>query len=334
MSEFTDIPVLDVQALSTNNPSDMSSLAEAFLKAYGTTGFGYIVNHGIDPGLIEAVFEASRRFHALPGTAKMAVELNQLHRGFIPINTSTDVNSKLADVKKPNQSESFMMMREDGPDSPDVLAGAYLAGPNQWPAPNPALGDFRETVTAYHDALSGLGRRLMRLAALAIGAEAEQILAAFERPTTWLRLLHYPPSPPTGPDDLFGSAPHTDFGCLTILAQDDVGGLQVQTPAGAWIDAPVIPGAFVVNVGDMLHRWSNGRLLSTPHRVINRSGRERYSCPFFFDPNVGTEIVPLPSCVTPQRPAAFKPVNFGDFLRTELEAGYDRHKPSGPDAVP
>lgn len=329
MAEFTDIPVLDVQALSTNDPAGMRLLAEAFLKAYGTTGFGYIVNHGIEPDITEAVFDASRRFHALSNAAKMAVELNQLHRGFIPINTSTDVNSKLADVKKPNQSESFMMMREDGPNGPDVLAGAYLAGPNQWPAPEPALGRFRATVTAYHDALSGLGRRLMGLAALAIGADPERLLTSFERPTTWLRLLHYPPSPPASPNDLFGSAPHTDFGCLTILAQDDVGGLQVQTPSGAWIDAPVIPGAFVVNVGDMLHRWSNGRLLSTPHRVINSSGRERYSCPFFFDPNVATEIAPLPSCITPDRPAAFERINFGEFLRSELEAGYDKHKASG-----
>lgn len=338
MTEFTDIPVLDVHALSTNDPTGMTNLAEAFLNAYGTTGFGYIVNHGIAPNVIEAVFEASRRFHALSASAKMAVELNHLHRGFIPINTSTDVNSKLAEVKKPNQSESFMMMREDGPDSPDVLAGAYLAGSNQWPSPDPVLGSgrgtFRQAVTAYHDSLSELARKLMALAALAIGAEPERILAAFERPTTWLRLLHYPPRPPASPSDLFGSAPHTDFGCLTILAQDDVGGLQVQTPAGVWIDAPVIPGAFVVNVGDMLHRWSNGRLLSTPHRVINRSGRERYSCPFFFDPHVATDIAPLPSCVTPDRPAAFESVNFGDFLRLELEAGYDKHKSSGRDAAP
>ena len=134
---------------------------------------------------------------------------------------------------------------------------------------------------------------------------------------------------------LFGSAPHTDFGCLTILAQDDVGGLQVQTPAGAWIDAPVIPGSFIVNVGDMLHRWSNGILRSTPHRVINRSGRERYSCPFFFDPNVATDIAPLPSCITPERPPAFEPINFGAFLKAELEAGYDKHKhPNHKDRAP
>ena len=339
MTEFTNIPVIDVQTLSTGASGDVTELADAFLQAYGATGFGYIVNHDIDPALIDGVFAASARFHALPQDRKMAVELNHLHRGFIPINTSTDVNSRLADVKKPNQSESFMMMREDGPDSPDRIAGAYLAGPNQWPARisarDPALGNFREAVTAYHDAMCGLGQKLMHVAALAIGAEPADLLHAFERPTTWLRLLHYPPRPPASPDDLFGSAPHTDFGCLTILAQDDVGGLQVQTPAGAWIDAPVIPGSFIVNVGDMLHRWSNGILRSTPHRVINRSGRERYSCPFFFDPNVATDIAPLPSCITPDRPPAFEPINFGAFLKAELEAGYDKHKhPNHKDWAP
>ena len=316
--EFSEIPVLDASPLIRGAPEEM---ADAFAKAYGETGFAYIVNHGVDEGLVRRVFAASAAFHGLPREAKMTVALDPNHRGFIPINTSTDVNSKLADVKRPNQSESFMMMREDEPDAPDVRAGAYLAGPNQWPD----LEGFREDVTAYHDALTDLGRRLMAVAALAIGADPAELAPAFARPTTWLRLLHYPPTDPAE-SDLYGSAPHTDFGCLTILAQDDVGGLQVQTPAGAWIDAPRIDGAFVVNVGDMLHRWSNGRLLSTPHRVINASGRERYSCPFFFDPNVATRIAPLPACVTPDRPPKFEPLVFGDFLRAELGAGYDQHK--------
>ena len=316
--EFTEIPVLDASPLSRGAPEEM---AEPFAKAYGEPGFAYIVNHGVRDALVDRVFAASAAFHALPPEAKTAVALDANHRGFIPINTSTDVNSKLADVKRPNQSESFMMMREDGPDAPDVRAGAYLAGPNQWPD----LDGFRADVTAYHDALTDLGRKLMAVAALSIGADPAELAPAFARPTTWLRLLHYPPTDPAE-SDLYGSAPHTDFGCLTILAQDDVGGLQVQTPAGAWIDAPRIDGAFVVNVGDMLHRWSNGRLLSTPHRVINTSGRERYSCPFFFDPNVATTIAPLPACVSPDRPARFEPLIFGDFLRAELGAGYDQHK--------
>ncbi len=322
MTEFTNIPVIDVTAIHGSDTAAKRQLAREFAHAYGTTGFGYIRNHGIPQTLIDRVFAASARFHALPHAVKMAVELNALHRGFIPINTSTDVNSKLADVKKPNQSESFMIMREDAADAPDVLSGGYLSGPNQWPD----LDGFQADVTAYHDALTGLGRKLMEIAALSVGADPAALLPVFERPTTWLRLLYYPPTGPVAEDGLYGSAPHTDFGCLTILAQDDVGGLQVQTPAGHWIDAPRIPGTFVVNVGDMLHRWSNGRLLSTPHRVINPSGQARYSCPFFFDPNVTTDIAPLRCCVTEETPARFDPTNFGEFLREELEAGYDKHK--------
>lgn len=310
MTEFTEIPVIRL-----GNRSD-ADLAQEFLTAYGQTGFGYIEDHGVDPALREAVFDASRRFHALPLEDKLKIRVNRSHRGYIPINTSTDVNSTLAEVTKPNQSASFMMMREDAVADPDI----YLSGPNQWPE----LAGFREALEAYVTAMSDLGRRLMRIALHATGATDHTVMAAFDTPTIWLRLLHYPPTPATSPDDLYGSAPHTDFGCLTLLAQDDVGGLQVRTPAGNWVDAPYRPGALVVNVGDMLHRMSNGRLLSTPHRVINRSGRERYSVPFFFDPHVNTVIEPLPGTGDP----AHTPQKFADFLRSELEASYDAHKPA------
>lgn len=312
MTEFTEIPVIDVGPLVRGENHE--TLVDEFRHAYSTIGFGYIIGHGIDPALIDAVFEASARFHALPLSEKIRIKLNHLHRGYIPINTSTDVNSKLADVKKPNQSASFMMMREDAVADPDV----YLSGPNLWPT----LPEFREALLTYSDAMTLLGSRLIKLALAAAGANPEDATAGFQTPTTWLRLLHYPPTPPKAPDDLYGSAPHTDFGCLTLLAQDNVGGLQVKTPTGNWIDAPKIDGAFVVNVGDMLHRMSNGRLLSTPHRVINRSGRERYSCPFFFDPHVSYDVVPLPGTGTPE----FDPINFGTFVRRELQAGYDTHK--------
>ncbi len=311
MTEFTEIPVIRL-----GDRTD-SEIAAEFRAAYGTTGFGYIEDHGIDPALVEAVYDASQRFHALPLENKMAITVDRSHRGYIPINTSTDVNSTLADVTKPNQSASFMMMREDEKADPDV----YLSGPNRWPD----LPGFRETLQAYTNEMSNLGRRLMRIALQAADVADTSTLDAFDEPTIWLRLLHYPPQPDASPDDLFGSAPHTDFGCLTLLSQDNVGGLQVKTPAGNWVDVPTRPGAFVVNVGDMLHRMSNGRLLSTPHRVINRSGRERYSVPFFFDPHVNTMIEPLPGTGEPR----FEPLLFTDFLRGELEAAYDAHKPSG-----
>ena len=314
MTEFTEIPVIDGSALHSDDQAAYARLVENFADAYGRTGFGYIINHGVDPALLDAVFSASAQFHALPLDEKMKTALNQNHRGYIPINTSTDVNSKLADVKKPNQSASFMMMREDSTEDADV----YLSGPNQWPE----LDGFRNALTAYNTAMSDLGRKLMRVALLATGANPDDFLTAFDQPTTWLRLLHYPPSPALAPENLYGSAPHCDFGCLTLLAQDDVGGLQVQTPAGNWVDAPRIEGSFVVNVGDMLHRLSNGKLMSTPHRVINRSGRERYSCPFFFDPHVSANIAPLSGTGAPK----FDPITFGDFLRGELTAAYDTHK--------
>lgn len=310
-NEFTKIPVLDLAPLTDG--TDTARLAEDFAQAYGETGFAYVINHGISRELREGIFNASRRFHALPANEKAAIALNRNHRGYIAINTSTDVNSDLAEVTKPNQSASFMMMREDEEADPTI----YLSGPNQWPN----LPGFRDVCEKYAEAMTQLGQKLMRLALDAIGVEDRSILRAFDVPTIWLRLLHYPPQTAQSPDDLYGSAPHKDFGCLTLLAQDDVGGLQVQTPKGAWVDVPPKEDAFIVNVGDMLHRMSNGRLLSTPHRVINRSGRERYSVPFFFDPHVSATIAPLRGSGAPK----FQEINFGDFLRGELEAAYDAH---------
>ncbi|NOE34611.1 MULTISPECIES: isopenicillin N synthase family oxygenase [unclassified Ruegeria] len=316
MTEFTEIPVLDLAPLIRGK--DTTQLAQAFLEAYGQTGFGYVINHGVDPSLRAAIFDASKRFHALPVDAKQSIALDKNHRGYIAINTSTDVNSDLAEVTKPNQSASFMMMREDAEVDPDV----YLSGPNQWPD----LEGFRETCEAYARAMTELGHKLLGLALASIGSADRSIMAAFEEPTIWLRLLHYPPQSAHAPEDLFGSAPHKDFGVLTLLAQDDVGGLQVQTPAGHWVDAPPMEDAFVVNVGDMLHRLSNGKLLSTPHRVINSSGQERYSIPFFFDPHVSANIAPLAGTGAPN----FSALNFGDFLKNELEASYEAHQEGAP----
>ena len=314
MIEFDAIPVLDLTALIDGG--DTTELAQDFLKAYSETGFGYVVNHGVDAKLRADIFKASRAFHDLPEATKQQIALDGNHRGYIAINTSTDVNSDLAEVKKPNQSASFMMMREDTSIDPAV----YLSGPNQWPE----MEGFRDTCELYSEAMCQLGYRLMSLALKAIGASENAVLEAFEEPTIWLRLLKYPPQPPQSPDDIYGSAPHKDFGCLTLLAQDDVGGLQVQTPSGKWVDAPPMPDAFVVNIGDMLHRMSNGKLLSTPHRVINSTGKQRYSVPFFYDPNVSLDVTPLQGTGDPK----FDTINFGDFLRRELEAAYDAHQES------
>lgn len=306
------IPKIDISEIEEKEFS--RTLLQDFFSAYNTYGFGYIINHGIEKTLIEQLFQVSKQFHSQPLSEKMRVALDHNHRGYIAINTSTEVNSKLADVKKPNQSESFMMMREDKSELPDV----YLSGPNQWPK----LENFKEVLEKYTCNMTKLGRNLMRLALLSSGVKDLSVMQSLDTPTIWLRLLHYPPISKNSPSDLYGSAPHTDFGCLTILAQDEIGGLQVQTREGEWIDVPKLEGSFVVNVGDMLSRYTNGLLRSTPHRVINKSGKERFSCPFFFDPHTNAVVQPLKGTGKPK----FSPINFGEFLREELEASYEKHK--------
>ena len=306
------IPKIDISEIEEKEFS--RTLLQEFFNAYNKYGFGYIINHGIEKTLIEQLFQVSKQFHSQPLSEKMRVALDHNHRGYIAINTSTDVNSKLADVKKPNQSESFMMMREDKSELPDV----YLSGPNQWPK----LENFKEVLEKYTCNMTKLGRNLMRLALLSSGVKDLSVMQSLDTPTIWLRLLHYPPISKNSPSDLYGSAPHTDFGCLTILAQDEIGGLQVQTREGEWIDVPKLEGSFVVNVGDMLSRYTNGLLRSTPHRVINKSGKERFSCPFFFDPHTNAVVQPLKGTGKPK----FSPINFGEFLREELEASYEKHK--------
>jgi isopenicillin N synthase-like dioxygenase len=319
------IPVIDLAPVlgcgaGVDDGATDDKIAADLLQAYGEVGFAYVVGHGISPDLIDSLFDASRRFHALPIADKLLVELNELHRGYIPIGTSTDTRSDLEVVTRPNQSASFMMMREAGPRDPDVLRGAYLAGPNRWPA----LAGFRDVLEAYDAAMSELAARLIGLFAIALDDGAGELVGGFDPPTTWLRLLHYPPRPPDAPADLYGSAPHRDFGAITILAQDDVGGLEVRGVDATWIDVPPRPGAFVMNTGQMMEIWSDGRLIATPHRVLNTAGVERFSCPYFYDPNVESIVKPLVSQGQVGE-SSIGPVHFGDRLRVELAAGYDRH---------
>jgi isopenicillin N synthase-like dioxygenase len=168
--------------------------------------------------------------------------------------------------------------------------------------------------------MTGLARLVLALVAAALEVPRDELMAHFVKPTTFLRLLHYPPQPEE--DGLFGSAPHTDYGFITLLAQDDLGGLEVRNRAGEWIAAPPIPGTFVMNVGDILARWSNDRFVSTPHRVINRSGRERYSQPFFFDPAMDSSITAFPSCVAPGSAPKYAPVVYGDYLMERIDKNY------------
>ena len=271
----------------------------------------------MDAGLTEAVFDASRRFHALGDDAKQEIAINAFHRGYIAPKSSLIRASSVARVTRPNLSESFMAMHEMAPD--DSEFGKPLQGPNQWPG---GLPGFREAVTAYQTAMTDFARRFTRLLATALGLPETYLDSHFERPTSWLRLIRYPPEPFGTPADQYGAAPHTDYGFITFLVQDEHDGLEVRVRDGEWISAPPIPETFVVNVADMLARWSNGRWSSTPHRVRNRSGRDRYSVPFFWDMDMESEIECLPTCCGPDNPPRHEPVRYADYVLERLDRNY------------
>jgi isopenicillin N synthase-like dioxygenase len=310
------VPIVDVSDLASEDVAKRRAVGKSIRAIYEGLGFLYIAGHGVPEDLVARAFAASRRFHALPLASKMALKINDAHRGYMPMATSTIVTSSVAKVTRPNLSESLMVMHEIAPDDPE--SGKPLQGPNRWPDDLPG---FREDIQAYDAAQRALAKRLTRAVALAFDLDEDWFAPHFARPTTWLRLLHYPPHPAEAPDDQFGSAPHTDYGFLTILAQDESGGLQVRGNDGAWIDAIPIPGTFVVNVADILMRWTDGILRSTPHRVRNFSGRARYSLPYFYDPDMNAVVSRLPGA-NATAPPRWGPVRFGDYVMERLDKNY------------
>ncbi|MDQ7999445.1 MAG: 2OG-Fe(II) oxygenase family protein [Pseudomonadota bacterium] len=323
------IPIVDLQgSLDADAPLAQHN-AGALFEALSQIGFAYIAGHNVAPATREAAFAASRDFHASTLTQKQSLAINSSHRGYMGMASSTIVTSTVAKVTRPNMSESLMLMHELPPDDPGLLAGLPMQGPNQWPD---WLPGFKPAMLAYVREVDALGRHIVRLIALALGLPATALDHHFDHPTTFLRALHYPPQPPAE-DEQIGSAPHTDYGIITLLAQDDSGGLQVRPRGGDWIEAPPIPDTYVLNVGDMLARWTNGRLVSTPHRVINRSGGDRYSLPYFLDPSMDTLIECLPTCTDAAHPPQHPPVRYGDYLLERLNRNYDYRKPSEPAPV-
>jgi isopenicillin N synthase-like dioxygenase len=307
-SHPASLPVVDVAALRSADPAVRTGAVEALRTACLDKGFFYISQHGIPPERIARAFAQAEAFFDLPDHDKHAVDkaLSRCNRGYEPLRGQT-----LEADAPPDLKEGFYVGIDLPERDPRVQAGKFNHGPNQWPAGLPA---FRPAMETYFDDLLALARTLMRGLALALDLPEDHFATFCEDPVATLRLLHYPPQPASPVPGEKGCGAHTDFGALTLLMQDDAGGLQVWDARAGWIDAPPLPGTFVVNLGDLIARWTNNRYRSTLHRVINVSGRERYSMPFFFLGNGDHLVRCLPNCTDAANPPRYPDVTVLDHL--------------------
>ena len=305
------LPLIDLGPYFAGEPGALEATAAELRHICETVGFLYITNHGVPRELIADTFAMAQRFHAQPLETKMDVKLNDAMKGYLPYRSSTTRANGLVAVRKPNENEAFFI----GPERDHTLHT------NRWPEGIPG---FRDTTMAYFQALDGLAQRMLPLYARALDLPADYFATMCNASFSSLRLTHYPPVE-YGSDE-FGIAPHTDSSFMTLLAQNPVPGLQIRTQDGEWIDAPVIADTFVVNTGDILNRWTNGRFLSTPHRAFNKVASARYAVPFFFHPNVDTVIECLPGCSDGENPPRFPAQAVGEYMAWFRNSNYDHFR--------
>lgn len=313
----SQIPVIN--ASGAIDGTDISGVASQIHSAAIDHGFFYISGHGIDQRLIDAAFSVSRDFFALSDAKKASVAVNSDQRGWMATGMSQLQGAKTHDLK-----EVFFWGADTAVDDPDVLSGKPLVAVNQWPSQ--VFPRLEDELRPYYAAVCDVARQVMSAVAVSLGQPANFFVDCYEKPLARGQLVYYPPS--TADDDAeqrFGVAPHTDFGVLTLLLQDNSGGLQVKSKSGGWIEAPPIDGTLVCNIGDLLARWSNDRFASTVHRVINRSKGARYSVPVFFDPHTDTIVDPIDLGVSAQE-SLFEPVTAGEHIASRNRKSFSHFK--------
>ncbi|KAL4791920.1 hypothetical protein BDV19DRAFT_401012 [Aspergillus venezuelensis] len=304
-------PVIDFAPFYGPDSAAKENLVSELRQACGEFGFFQLINHGIPSTLQMSILAQSKEFFDLPLDVKEKYnkDTNPFNRGYERLRAQNfEKRGPLGDLK-----EGFYLGRHRALDEANVVERKFGQGPNTYPV---ELGtEFRGITEEYHAALTVLAEGILRMLARTLGL-AEDVFGGFvESPVAVLRLLHYPPQEADAGDLERGIGAHTDFGAITILLQDNTGGLQVWDNISAdWVDVTPIRGAYVVNLGNMMMRWTNDRYLSNLHRVINKSGRERFSVPFFFSGNPDYTVRCLPSCEGVQG-AKYPPVTVGEWMR-------------------
>ncbi len=315
MTRASDLPVVDLAPLYTRGEPGLREVAATLGRACREVGFFYLAGARVPDALRVAAFDAARAFFAAPASAKASVSIarSRHNRGYVGLAVEA-----LDPAGGGDHKEAFNIGLELAPDDPERLADKPFRGPNLWPE----LPGFRATLLAYYDALLDLGRDVHRAVAADLGLAPGYFDDKLARPLATLRLLRYPPAPADVAQDRLGAGTHTDYGNLTLLATDSVGGLEVRRRDGTWMAAPPVPGAFICNIGDCLMRWTNDVYVSTPHRVVSPPGRERFSIAFFLDADPDVEVACLPTCRGDGRDPKYPPVTVANYLRGRLDATY------------
>ncbi|HEY7886004.1 MAG TPA: 2-oxoglutarate and iron-dependent oxygenase domain-containing protein [Cellvibrionaceae bacterium] len=298
-SAFQTLPVVDISTLSADELPRRIDCAQALGQAARDAGFLYITGHGIPTHLIDGLTRRSREYFSLPVDRKMQDYIGQSvnHSGYVPEGEERFYSNSI------DRKEAY----DIGFDMPDPTFARPMLGPNQWPD----LPGFKEDILPYYTAVLALGNTLFRGFALVLGLAEDTFTRHISRPPSQLRLIHYPFNPAMPPDTP-GIGAHTDYECFTILLPT-APGLEVQNGAGEWIDAPPMPGAFVINIGDMMEILSNGIYVATSHRV-RKVAEERYSFPMFCNLDYDTVIQPETSLISPDNPAKYSPLVAGEHL--------------------
>lgn len=303
---ISEVPLIDFTPFRTGTQEERKAVAAEIAEACQQIGFFYIKGHGVPDALRQAVFSQAHDFFQRPEAEKAAYRTSpDWNRGWIP----SQIGSSLSRASR--FFEQFRMQADLPADDADVLSGSPLYKPNRWPAEIPEMA---ATCNAYYGEMVRLSSELLQAFALGLGLPEDRFQGAFDKPLSQLSLHYYPLIPDGAGLDVSNMVAHTDEGPLTILAQDETDGLEVKRRDGSWIAAPPIDGAFTINVGDMLMWWSNGRYLSNLHRVRNRTGIERYTVPFFLNPDYDTVIAPVPELVPEGEEPAHAPVHVGRHL--------------------
>ncbi len=295
------IPVIDITPL--RDGSDPTGVARALHAASQGLGFIYVSGHGIPDDIIAAARRSAYRLFRAPEADKETIRVSERHRGWLGRGGARMQDDARADLK-----ESFIWgYQDDDGNTPEDHA---LRGANKWPA---FVSELQSDAMAYFHHAHEVARHLMRGFALGLDLDEDFFLKTCSRPLSRASFVYYPSQPEEMGDQQFGVGPHTDFGVLTVLCQDSVGGLQVEDINGDWIHAPPIEGTLIVNVADLLARWTDGAYKSTPHRVVNSSGSERLSLVLAFDPDPET-LIDAREIFGRDYKASEEPITCGDYL--------------------